>query len=518
MFKNLFKEKQTGKDGPGGLTRHEIIYLICVVAFALALRFVYHFEMRDTLLARSLQLDEQFHDRWARSIAAGDVIGKGVFFRAPLYPYILGLLYAVFGASAEIPRIIQHLLGGGSIILIYLFARSLFGKKAAVLSSVLGASYAVMIYFEGRLLFDFPVTFLILLWLTLAVHYAERPSWQRYAMLGVLFGLICTMRPPFLGIAPLLFGYLIWNDGKNRARIARSVVPLVSAFLIPILIVTARNALVGGDFVLLASQGGINFYIGNNPLSDGCTPSVPEAGGVAWENRNVQYIAEQAAGHPLAPSGVSMYWYSRGWEFIRGMPLAAVELVMRKFYLFWSHIEISNNLSYYSFERSSAVLTALPVGFWLLGSLGLAGAIHAWRERRARLPLLFMWSYCAITVAFFVCDRFRLPIVPLLCVFSGYTLQFVTQLITARRWGPSILFGLLIAGSALLVNTNILQLRPEIRLGEEELQAGAAMESGDLAKAAELFGRVAALDQENPGARVNQGNALWRMGKTREAI
>jgi tetratricopeptide (TPR) repeat protein len=200
------------------------------------------------------------------------------------------------------------------------------------------------------------------------------------------------------------------------------------------------------------------------------------------------------------------------------MPLTALELVMRKFYLFWSHIEISNNLSYYSFERSSAVLTALPVGFWLLGSLGLAGAIHAWRERRARLPLLFMWSYCAITVAFFVCDRFRLPIVPLLCVFSGYTLQFVTQLITARRWGPSILFGLLIAGSALLVNTNILQLRPEIRLGEEELQAGAAMESGDLAKAAELFGRVAALDQENPGARVNQGNALWRMGKTREAI
>jgi tetratricopeptide (TPR) repeat protein len=129
-----------------------------------------------------------------------------------------------------------------------------------------------------------------------------------------------------------------------------------------------------------------------------------------------------------------------------------------------------------------------------------------------------MWSYCFITVAFFVCDRFRLPIIPLLCVFSGYTIQLVTRSITARRWGSLVQLGVLIAGSALLVNTNILQLRPEIRLGEEELQAGAAMESGDLAKAAELFGRVATLDRENPGARVNQGNALWRMGKTREAI
>ena len=52
--------------------------------------------------------------------------------------------------------------------------------------------------------------------------------------------------------------------------------------LVVVLPITIRNCAVGGDAVLIASQGGVNFYIGNNPDSDGRTAIVPGTPGDWW--------------------------------------------------------------------------------------------------------------------------------------------------------------------------------------------------------------------------------------------
>jgi 4-amino-4-deoxy-L-arabinose transferase-like glycosyltransferase len=500
------------------LNRAERIFLLCVVLLALAVRIAYHYEMRGNVLVEYLQLDEQFHDRWARAIAAGDVIGSEVFFRAPLYPYLLGALYAVVGHAPEVVRLLQHLLGVLTVVLVYILSRTLFGRRSAVPASLLAATYAVMISFEGRLLFDFPLAFLVLLWLTLVVVLADRRSWQTYALLGFLFGMICIMRPTFLALAPPLFAYIIWMHVKGKASIPALASALVVAFLVPILIVTARNALVGGDFVLVAAQGGINFYIGNNPQADGYSSSVPEAGGLAWENRHVEYIAGRDAGRVPKQSEVSAYWFARGMEFVRTEPMAFAQLLLKKSYLFWSHHEIANNLSYYAFARASTVLKMLPVGFWLVGPLGIAGAFLGWREPRARILVLFLALYCLITILFFVCDRFRLPVVPVLCVFAGCAVQQIVGAVRTRQWRNLARTGLTIAAGTILVNTSFV----EIHTGKVPEEAGtialAALESGDLAVAAEEFDRIAAADPQNFGARVNQGVALWGMGRIPEAL
>jgi len=517
MMKNTLRRTQHISFNAGRVARSEIIVFLCIISAALALRLGYHYEVQGSLLVDQLQLDEEYHDRWARSIAAGDVVGNGVFFRAPLYPYVLGLSYAVVGNDPDIPRLIQHMLGVLLVALIYALSRVLFGRRTAALASILAALYSVLVCFEGRLLFDFLVTFLAFGWLTLVVLYADRPTWQRYGLLGLLFGLTCITRPTFIPLAIPLFAFVIWKYLKGNPHVVRFSLILVCSFLIPILLITARNALVGGDFVLVASQGGINFYIGNNAGSDGHTPSVPEAGGVAWENQDVEHIAERELGHAPSPSEVSGFWYGKAWDFIRAEPLAATQLLLKKFYLFWSRIEIPNNLSYYSFERASIVLAALPVGFWLVGSLGLAGAILAWKEPRAQLLLVFLFFYCCVTIAFFVCDRFRLSIVPVLCVFSGYAIHGILVSMTGRRWRTLAKTGILVGVSVLLVNTNAVGLRTEVDFGEMEVRALSALKSHDLPTAAELYGRIAALDPENSGAQVNRGIALWGMGRTQEA-
>ncbi len=498
--------------------RHERVFVLVVVALALAIRLLYHVEMRGNVLAEHLQLDEKFHDQWAASIAAGDWIGKGVFFRAPLYPYVLAVVYALFPHGVETMRILQHLVGAAAVVLMYVLGRLLFGFRAGLIAAILGALYAVLVYFEGRLLFDFPVTALALLWLTLALRASNHATAFTFASLGFLFGLICTMRPTFLPVSVPLFGVLLLTEVRDKRLRARVGAALVGSFLLPIALVTARNALVGGEAVVIAAQGGINFYIGNNPQSDGMTSSVPEAGGAAWENRHVEFIAQRDLGRAVSPSDVSRYWYNKAFAFIADRPLAFLLLTVKKIYLFWCRIEIKNNLSFYSFEQASTVLSLLPVGFWLVGPLGIAGMVLAWRRvPRSRLLTVFVVSYMLVTVAFFVCDRFRLPVVPLMCVFSGFALHSLVEMWRTRDRRGLVRSGLLIVVAAVFVNTNFARLRPDVDSGTEQVQALAALQSGRLAQAAELFGRIAALDPENAGARVNQGIALWAMGRLDEA-
>ena len=122
--------------------------------------------------------------------------------------------------------------------LTYLLARSLMGARAAVIASLLCALYSVLIFFEGRLLFDSVLTFLATLWLTMAVLGENKRSVGWYALLGVLLGLICIMRPTFLAVAPFLIGYVAWMHFQHRTGALRCLLAFGVAFLFPILAVT----------------------------------------------------------------------------------------------------------------------------------------------------------------------------------------------------------------------------------------------------------------------------------------
>ncbi len=489
-----------------------------IALLALTLRVAYHVEMRGNPLVEHLQLDELYHDRWAESIAAGDFVGSQVFFRAPLYPYAVGIIYSLFGHTADIIRVLQHLLGAASVFLVYVIARSLFSKTAAVVGSLLLAFYGVMIFFEGRLLFDSPLAFLVLLWLALAIHTQSKPDWKRMAMSGGLAGLICIMRPTFLVLAPFLFFLLFWFQIRTSRQRLPSLAALVVSFLVPIAVVTLRNGMVGGDFVLIASQGGINYYIGNNPQADGMSSWIPELGEVWGQNKEVEFAAKRETGqNDLTPSQVSSFWYSKAWSFARNQPLEFIQLQLKKLYLFWTRIEIPNNLSYYWFERESRVLSFLPVGFWLVAPLGIAGALLSRTNHRAWLLLVFLLLYWLVTSAFFVADRFRVPAIPVLCLFAGYAVSQGWELLRARRWQQFAVAVLFLLVGIFLVNTNLAGVQRDVGAGDDGIKGRAALESGDLRTAAELLGRAAQLDPLNSSTQINYGATLWRLGRTSEA-
>jgi hypothetical protein len=65
---------------------------IVIFILAVTVRVIYVLQLRASPLFDTLIMDELYHDQWARELAAGNWAGSEVFFRAPLYPYFLGIL------------------------------------------------------------------------------------------------------------------------------------------------------------------------------------------------------------------------------------------------------------------------------------------------------------------------------------------------------------------------------------------------------------------------------------------
>ena len=71
------------------------------------MRLVHVWQMRRSPFFTVLMGDSRGYDEWARRIAGGEWIGRDVFYQAPLYPYMLGVIYAIAGRHLLLVRLVQ---------------------------------------------------------------------------------------------------------------------------------------------------------------------------------------------------------------------------------------------------------------------------------------------------------------------------------------------------------------------------------------------------------------------------
>jgi 4-amino-4-deoxy-L-arabinose transferase-like glycosyltransferase len=412
-------------------TGNDLLWLGLIVGLALVVRIVYILQMRDSPLFADPILDAELHVRWARAILDGQTLFEEAYFRAPLYPGLLSLIYRVFGDGFLAPRIIQAVIGSMSCGLIYLLGRDAFGRSVGVVAGLLAALNWVMIYFDGELLLEGPGNFLNLLSIWFLFRSRTRNALVWIGLSGLMLGLSAINRPNVLALMPLFAGWLVLRD---RLRWRQG---LVGAFIyllgcaIPIAPITVRNWVVGHDFVLIASQGGTNFYIGNNEHSDGMNAVMPGARRDWWGGyQDWIAMAEQAEGRSLKPSEVSAHYFQKSRQFFREQPVNALNLMFRKFQIFWYHLEITNNENLYFYTGHYApIMKYLPAGFGLVGPLALVGMWHRRRDWLAHFPIWgFALGYSATVIAFFVNTRFRVPVVPFLIVYAGVAIVEIVRL------------------------------------------------------------------------------------------
>src|SRR5919106_3800482 len=70
----------------------DLSWIAIILAAAVAVRVVYLWQIASIPLFHNLAGDGRTYDEWAQPLAAGDWLGREVFYQAPLYPYFLGIL------------------------------------------------------------------------------------------------------------------------------------------------------------------------------------------------------------------------------------------------------------------------------------------------------------------------------------------------------------------------------------------------------------------------------------------
>lgn len=501
--------------------------MVAAVVVTLVLRIVYFIQIQGNPFFDNPIMDEGYHDLWAKEVASGDFTAKLPFFRAPLYPYLLGGFYALFGPNFALIRGLQLLLGAVSPILAFFLARRLFPResKIAAFTAMAVAVDGILFYYEGDLLLESLLAPLSLLFAILLLRAGERGNPRDWLLTGLALGVFAVTRPNILLFAPPAFLLALGWKGESFSIRAPRFLPAVLLTLGTCLVVfpvTAANVIIGKDRVLIASQGGLNFFLGNNEEANGWSATAPRIMRTDWWGgyEDAVLIPEREAGRTLKPSEVSRYWTQRAAAWWKQHPWEGVVLTVRKIVYFLSGEEFSNNRNLDLFIRDYAP-SILPARYLLYFAtpLALVGAFRLARVGgiRGRVILAYVAVYAATVVLFFVTARYRVPVRPfllLLAVVGVDTLLRNTRRSKVR--GVAAIGATAAFGFAVNVNPWVhAYVAPPAQFYQSI--ANIYHERGDSAREIEFQLKTLSIDPAYPDGNLNLGTMYMTRGNPRAA-
>ena len=436
------------------LDKREAGTILFLFLLSLIARLIYLYEIGSTPFFHNAVVDEYIYDHMGMAILQGLPEQDGLF-RSPLYPMFLALCYGIVGHRIGTARIIQMVIGAVCTCVLYRFSRGFLEKRAAVTSAVIYALYWPAIYFQGELLIISIFSFLLLLTIYVFQRSLKYGSWHVSILTGILLGISCLARGTALFIYPVIALYSVKAHGRRRGVLTLALITLAAGAVL--LVSGYRNYTRTGEFVLLSSNGAINFYTGNNPEADGLNPVLP---GLRWNRMVREPIRKGLTG----AAEQSKYWTRKTVSFIRSQPQRFIQLYLKKCYAFWNALEVSNNKDIY-YMRNLSVFLSLPLfGFGLVGVFAILSLIYI---RKAPRELRILWwlilAYMAGNAFFFTAARYRMAVVPFVITlgsFSFYSVMAALKERNRREISSALVF---LAAAALFVNTDPLGMRASIQ-------------------------------------------------------
>ena len=500
------------------------VQALALVTVALVVRGLHFWEMSHSVLYELLLGDAGQYDRWAQSIAGGDWIGSEVFYQTPLYPYLLGALYRVFGHDPWLVRVLQAGFGALSCVFLARAGAGFFSERVGWWAGVLLALYPPAIFFDG-ILQKASLDLLLMTALLWLLSRARNPLGVGGSFgAGIVLGAMTLNRENAAALLPVLIAWIVWRSwpqGAARSAMLCAALGLGAATLL--LPVGLRNRWVGGELLLTTSQMGSNFYLGNHRGADGgYTPLRAGRGDATFERDDARLLAEDDLKRPLGPREVSRYWFGRAWADIGRAPSEWMQLLAWKWLLTWNRLELVDAEAIGTHERESVPLATLGAALHF-GVLCPLAALGAWWTRREwrRLWLLYAMAltFAAAVTGFYVFARYRYPLVPVAALFAGAGLDgLVWQRARAEgRRARDLVVGLaLAAAAAVFCNWPIRQLYADDAV--TYYNAGTALlERGRTEEAVGLFERARTADPDFPETYSNLGQAWMRLQRPDDA-
>jgi tetratricopeptide (TPR) repeat protein len=489
---------------PRGLERDVVL----VAAVAALLRVLFWVETHSDPLFSILAIDGRSYVDLATRFASGDWgWGRETLWFAPLYPALLGVIFLVSGPEPDLIRVLQHGLGVGTALLgMRLGAR--FSPRAGLVAGLLLALSPVLVFYEHQLYYPSVAVFVTALFLVVLL------GGGRAFVAGLLLGVLGLARSNALLFLPVGAAWLVHREGK------RAGILFVAGGLTALAPVILRNGVLSGAWTPLTVNGGMIFAtgFGDEALGGRSLLRRPEDFGPQGAFHRE---AEQLAGREMTLAEASRFHRERALSWIVDHPGATAELTLRKLALLFHVRETDDNLGFPFVRERARTLSWWP-GPWAWFLVGAGAGVFRLGLRpgrvgaEGRLLTLFILTYSASLLMFFVNARYRLPLVVPAAVLAGVAVDEGWRALRssrARGW---------VAPLAAAIACLFLALRdPGVRADPAlNLVAvgGALQDEGRPAEALAFTERAIEIDPTVAGAHQNRALALRSLGRGDEAL
>jgi len=494
--------------------------------------------------------DSKTYDALAQNIIDNGIFSIGPSVIGPLYAYFLVFTYTLVGDSFSNVMVLQAIIGALTCVVTAYTGRIIFNQKVGFIAGLLSTVYGPLVFYSATYLTESILGFVnICLALSLTKAYLEDKS-EFWIVSGLLLGLSCLGKPNMILLLPvlLLFNY-IRPPGSNW--LASSLRLLIGALLI-ITPVTVNN-IYHGSYTLISSNAGYNFYIGNNMNATGLFIPINELN--PSSSRSVfipSNVVQPETDGKLSSFQADIIWFGKSWEYISRDPTRYILLLFKKTMFYLNSYEVPQIYNYNYLSRQGIIRYLIP-SLAIIGPLGLLGIIVNIWNVKARPAILLYCTYGISIILFFITARFRIPVIPILIIFSSDALIHLFETFkddVSRLKGKLaiLILAFFIVNNTVYESSDIefsSMLNPYNNLGrsyEQDRLYDKAIESyekaielnpthyeaynnmgaaynklGDYKKAEEYLRKAINLNHNNEYAYNNLGNVLYATGRYNEA-
>ncbi|RKX30668.1 MAG: hypothetical protein DRP22_04840 [Verrucomicrobia bacterium] len=405
------KPPREGREGTAGVHAGRPAFIVFGVAAILRLLLVLDYSQGD--FACCPILDQLEYVQTARKLAGGEPVA--LVWRAPLYVHFVAVVFRSGGGEEIAVRVVQAFLSAATAALVYAIGRTLLGTAAGIAAGLAFAVHWSSILYCTQIV---PVTLFSFLATAAMYLLCRYGSAAARAAAGFSAGLATLTRPTMI---PSLAAWGVWCLAGVRTsprRALRGLIAFAAAASMVIGPVVYSSSKRAGGAVPLSPLGGYNLFVGNNPESDGKT---------VWASERA--LRRAGISVALQPSEYQRRYLRLVWHYVREHPVRETALLLRKCYYLINDYRISSTFDMDLMERNLSlpfrILAGLPFNgiIWPLGILGLA--VAGFRDRRVTWVSLFVLSYAATVIIFFVNERLRLPLLPGLIILAAAGIRHI---------------------------------------------------------------------------------------------
>ncbi len=526
-----------------GQTATSVRYTLIVPALVICLLAVWWAILlpraERTVFARVPVLDEIYY--LDRSVDP-DPDDQG-YFVSPLYPRLIAWSGSAVSPAEDQPipparlrgiRLLQVACWLGTVLMLFLISRRVLAPPVVEgralpfliwLPSLLFVLYRPAAIFTVTILLEIPLTFLVTLFLFLLM--SSRRSWLFPVLTGVVLGLAGLLRGTVLVLAVLPL-VLIWTGAEGRGRRLVATLVLVLAVLLPLVPGSWHNSQRAQTLKGPTLNGGLNLYIGNGPQANGFYVE-PMRGDRRRDPAGRGFLAQRLGLSSVTLDQADAIWTEEALAHMRQAPERVLGLWVKKFWLFLQGWDMDQLTPQEGWRRQVPLLNAHFLPYGTLMCLAMAGALATWRKMK---PMGWWLAGLLLLVAaqsvFFVVGRYRLVLVPFLCLLAGGGLAYLLARVPTDR--RALVVWILGGALALLIvfpwGLQVVKerWRPLVLANEAQRWSvvGRAENSRvDLEQAALLYEESVGHQPDSPGPWVGWAvtlEALDRRGEAREVL